>query len=143
MDTLISNNNKIVSQGNCTNNKKGLVFIPDISGFTELVRSTDLITGQIITQELLSTIIRHNRLEMEIAEIEGDAVFFFKWKTIPTEDELYEQFEKMKSAFDEKIIKLQEKFELKLDLSLKAIAHWRDDGIFYRRLSQTVWRERY
>ncbi|PUZ24942.1 DUF2652 domain-containing protein [Chitinophaga parva] len=107
-----------------TNTKKGLVFIPDISGFTELVRNTDLVTGQIITQELLSTIIRHNKLQMEIAEIEGDAVFFFNMRSIPTADELYEQFEIMKAAFDEQVIALGKKYNLALDLHLKAIAHY-------------------
>lgn len=104
--------------------QKGLVFIPDISGFTELVRSTDLATGKIITQELLSTLIRHNTLKMKIAEIEGDAVFFFKWKAIPGADQLYEQFETMKSAFDRKSRELQNRYGLDLDLHLKAIAHY-------------------
>lgn len=103
---------------------KGMVFIPDISGFTELVRSTDLVTGRIITSELLSVIIRHNTLDMDIAEIEGDAVFFFKWSSIPSVDALYEQFEVMKSAFDAKIRELQTRYGLELGLHLKAVAHY-------------------
>lgn len=106
------------------NAQKGLVFIPDISGFTELVRSTDLVTGKAITYELLSALIQHNMLRMEIAEIEGDAIFFFKWKAIPTADELYEQFELMKSAFDARILELQTKYNIELNLHLKAIAHY-------------------
>lgn len=110
--------------GNQEQPRKGLVFIPDISGFTELVRNTDLVTGRIITQELLSTLVQHNTLKMKIAEIEGDAIFFFKWKSIPTAEELYDQFETMKTAFDEKVEALQIRFNLKLNLHLKAIAHY-------------------
>lgn len=104
-------------------NKKGLLFIPDISGFTELVRRTDLITGKSITRELLATLLKQNVLGMEVAEIEGDAIFFFKWKPVPVE-ELYKQFEMMKSAFDRKILELQCKYNIDLDLNLKAIAHY-------------------
>lgn len=104
--------------------KKGLVFIPDISGFTQLVRSTDLVTGQLITYELLSTIIRQNGLNMQIAEIEGDAVFFYKWKATPSVNDLYDQFEQLKIAFDRKIAELEDKYAMKLDLHLKAIAHY-------------------
>lgn len=102
----------------------GLVFIPDISGFTELVRSTDLATGNAITCELLTTLTQANVLGMEIAEIEGDAIFFFKWKSMPAVDELYEQFERMKSAFDCKVAAVQAKYGITLDLQLKAIAHY-------------------
>lgn len=124
MNTITVNNTKAINHSQGSNTGKGLVFIPDISGFTELVRSTDLVTGQIITCELLSAIIQHNRLNMKIAEIEGDAIFFFKWESIPAAEELYEQFEVMKAAFDDKIRELQDRFDLVLDLHLKAIAHY-------------------
>lgn len=105
-------------------NKKGLVFIPDISGFTELVRSTDMVTGKAITYELLSAIINHNKLDLEIAEIEGDAVLFFKWQAIPDVDELKQQFNLMKKAFDQAKARLETKYNLQLPLELKAIAHY-------------------
>lgn len=104
--------------------RKGLVFIPDISGFTELVHSTDVITGRMIIRELLGTLLRHNTLRMKVAEIEGDAIFFFKWKAIPSPDELYAQFEKMKTAFDKKVQELQYRFNIPIVLHLKAIAHF-------------------
>src|SRR5690606_23695724 len=80
--------------------QKGMVFIPDIGGFTELVGSTDLVTGKNITYELLSTIIKHNIMNLEIAEIEGDAVFFYKWQTFPSIDDILKQFDILKRAFD-------------------------------------------
>ncbi|WP_109700594.1 DUF2652 domain-containing protein [Chitinophaga deserti] len=120
----ISKNRKKANSITDGSPRKGMVFIPDISGFTELVRSTDLVTGRIITSELLSVIIRHNRLDMEIAEIEGDAVFFFKWSSIPSVDALFEQFEIMKSAFDAKIRELEYRYDIEPALHLKAVAHY-------------------
>ncbi|WP_126246671.1 DUF2652 domain-containing protein [Chitinophaga rhizosphaerae] len=113
-----------------TQARKGLVFIPDMSGFTTLVRSTDLMAGQIITCELLAVILQHNMLGMEVAEIEGDAVFFYKWEEIPDMEALYAQFEAMKTAFDGKLRELEAQFGLQLDLHLKAIAHYGDMAEF-------------
>lgn len=114
--------NKSKKAGSRTEN--GLLFIPDISGFTDLVRSTDQVTGQQITYELLSTIIGHAGSNLQIAEIEGDAVFFYKWKMAPSVDELYGRFKRMKRAFDDKILELQDRYGLELKLQLKAIAHY-------------------
>lgn len=105
-------------------NRKGLIFIPDISGFTELVLSTDLLTGKSITYELLSSIIRNNKMNMEISEIEGDAVFFFKWQPFPGIDEIKAQFNLMKKAFDRTKIDLEIKHGIELKLQLKAVAHY-------------------
>lgn len=124
MNTLYLNNKKKVDGNNDKHTKKGVVFIPDISGFTSLVHSTDMVTGKIITYELLSTIIKHNGLNMKVAEIEGDAVFFYTFKSTPSVDELYAQFERLRNAFDAKVIALQNKYGLKLKLHLKAIAHY-------------------
>ncbi|WP_341838781.1 DUF2652 domain-containing protein [Chitinophaga caseinilytica] len=126
MRTSILPKRNPVHRSHGTQARKGLVFIPDMSGFTALVRSTDLITGQIITCELLAVILQHNTLGMEIAEIEGDAVFFYKWDAIPAMEALYAQFEAMKAAFDAKLRELEAQFGLQLDLHLKAIAHYGD-----------------
>ncbi|HEX6169961.1 MAG TPA: DUF2652 domain-containing protein [Chitinophagaceae bacterium] len=102
----------------------GLLFIPDISGFTELVHSTDVQTGKQITCELLSAIINENILEMEIAEIEGDAVLFYRNGVAPGPRQLFQQYEKMTISFEAKCKELQRKFSMPLNLSLKVIAHY-------------------
>ncbi len=103
---------------------RGLVFIADISGFTEMVRSTDLITGQAITRELLSTMVDQKCSGMQIAEIEGDAVFFYELNPVLSVPALYDQFERMKNAFDARVAELRHRYQLGLDLNLKAIAHY-------------------
>ena len=57
---------------------KGLIFIPDISGFTNFVKKIDIELGRKITRELLIEIIESNPLYLEISEFEGDAVLYYK-----------------------------------------------------------------
>jgi len=61
-----------------TQSKAGLLCIADISGFTHFVRNTDLESGSSITQALMKAIIDSNILGLQVSEIEGDAVFFYK-----------------------------------------------------------------
>ncbi|HEX7844581.1 MAG TPA: DUF2652 domain-containing protein [Chitinophagaceae bacterium] len=102
----------------------GLLFIPDISGFTELVRSTDVLTGKRITYELLSAVIGQNNLQLNIAEVEGDAVLFYRSGTAPSLCELTEQYQLMASAFESRRKELESAFSFPLNLSLKVIAHY-------------------
>lgn len=102
----------------------GLLFIPDISGFTRLVHSTDVLTGKQITYELLSAVIGQNELNLNIAEVEGDAVLFYRYGTPPSFYELVQQYEMMTNAFETKRKELQQSFLQPLDLSLKVIAHY-------------------
>jgi len=103
---------------------KGLIFIPDISGFTELVKNTDMVTGKNITFELLSTILKNNKLKLEVAEIEGDAVLFFKCNQLPSIIDIVDHFEILKIEFTKTKIELEEKYERNLKIDLKAIAHY-------------------
>ncbi|MEM1136237.1 MAG: DUF2652 domain-containing protein [Bacteroidota bacterium] len=59
-------------------NLPALLLIPDISGFTKFVNQTAQEHSRHIISELLEIIIKAGKPELEIAEIEGDAVFFYK-----------------------------------------------------------------
>ena len=78
---------------NCT------VIIVDISGFAKMVYNTDHTTGKNITLRLLSSIIRNNQLGLSIAEIEGDAIFFYKFGRPPSHAEVLRQYEIMLADF--------------------------------------------
>ena len=54
---------------------KSLLFVPDITGFTKFVNNTEIDHSQHIISELLENIIDSNQLDLEVSEIEGDAVF--------------------------------------------------------------------
>jgi hypothetical protein len=74
---------------------KSLLFIPDITGFTRFVNNTEIEHGQHIISELLEKIIDSNELNLEISEIEGDAVLFYKNGEVPGLQEIYSQAKKM------------------------------------------------
>ena len=57
----------------------GLIFIPDISGFTRFVNQTEIEHSRYIIEELLETIINSNQLGLKVSEIEGDAILFYKF----------------------------------------------------------------
>ena len=77
----------------------GMLFIPDISGFTRFVRNTDIIHSQHIIQELLETIIEANEIDLHVSEVEGDAILFYKMGKAPTAAELLAQIQKMYVRF--------------------------------------------
>ncbi len=78
---------------------QSLLFIPDISGFTNFVKSTEINHSRHIISELLEILIEANRINLEISEIEGDAILFFKSGEIPSLTRITEQVEKMFLAF--------------------------------------------
>ncbi len=78
---------------------KGLIFIPDISGFTEFITNIELDHSRQIIQQLIELLIDENHIGLEVSEIEGDAVLFYKFGDSPDLSLIYEQVEKMFSSF--------------------------------------------
>ncbi|TKG94037.1 DUF2652 domain-containing protein [Puteibacter caeruleilacunae] len=70
------------------------LFIPDISGFTEFVTGVESEHSQHIISELLELIIDSNELGLSVAEVEGDAVFFYKKGDVPSVPEVIKQVKK-------------------------------------------------
>ncbi len=58
--------------------QNAILFIPDISGFTEFVHHTDIKHSRHIISELLELLIDSNTMGLELAEVEGDALFMYK-----------------------------------------------------------------
>src|SRR5258707_537881 len=83
---------------------RGLLFIPDISGFTRFVNETEIDHSRLIIQELLEILINANETGLEISEIEGDAILFYKFGGIPDLGALYKQVEKMFCEFHRYLI---------------------------------------
>ncbi|MEP7233227.1 MAG: DUF2652 domain-containing protein [Ginsengibacter sp.] len=105
---------------------KGLIFIPDISGFTNFVKSTDINLGVSITRDMLNNIIDNNPLEMNLSEIEGDAVLFYKiGQPLPLK-EIINGFTNMYEAFNNLFKKWKSQYYIEADLSLKLIVHYGD-----------------
>ena len=71
---------------------KTLLFLPDISGYTAFVQTTEISHSQHVIAELLEVMIEANTEKLQLAEIEGDALFFYK-EDIPSSEKLLAQIE--------------------------------------------------
>jgi len=110
---------------------KGLLFIPDISGFTQFVTETDIEHSRLIIQELLEVLINANQVGLEVSEIEGDAILFYKYGESPDFETLYKQVEKMFCEFHRHLMAYEyrrycqcEACMSAINLSLKIITHY-------------------
>lgn len=110
---------------------KGLLFIPDISGFTRFVTDMEIEHSRHIIQELLEILIDSNQLGLEISEVEGDAILFYKFGESPDLDAIYRQVEKMFCAFHRHLQSYEHRRFCQcracisaIDLSLKVITHY-------------------
>ena len=106
-----------------------LLFIPDITGFTRFVNDTEVAHGQHVVSELLELIIDSNRLNMTVAEIEGDAVLFYR-PSVPSAAEIMEQARSMFEAFHQHLKQYEHQRICECgacrsapQLSLKIVAH--------------------
>ena len=110
---------------------RGLLFIPDISGFTRFVTEMEIEHSRYIIQELLEVLIDSNELGLEVSEVEGDAILFYKFGNAPAADDIYRQIEKMFYAFHRhlKAYEYRRFCQCKacasaIQLSLKVITHY-------------------
>ena len=110
---------------------KGLLFIPDISGFTRFVNETEIDHSRLIIQELLEILINSNQIGLEISEIEGDAILFYKFGESPELEKLYKQVEKMFCEFHRSLIAYDVRRFCQckacttcIDLTLKIVTHY-------------------
>src|SRR4030095_16430913 len=110
---------------------KVLLYIPDISGFTRFVNETEIDHSRLIIQELLEILINANTIGLEISEIEGDAILFYKFGDPPAVNEIYKQVEKMFVEFHRSIVAYDQRRYCQcqacmsaINLTLKVITHY-------------------
>jgi Protein of unknown function (DUF2652) len=58
--------------------EQAIILIPDISGFTDFTSATEIDHSAHIITELLELIVESNKTDFTLAEIEGDAVLFYR-----------------------------------------------------------------
>lgn len=112
--------------------EKALYFMPDISGFTKFVNNTEVEHGIHIIAELLELLIDSDTLNLQLVEIEGDALFMFTSK-IPNYKQLLEQttvmlenFHKHTKSYESKRICNCGSCRTTTNLELKFLAHYGD-----------------
>jgi hypothetical protein len=113
-----------------------LLMIPDISGFTEFVNRTEISHSQHIISELLEIIIREQYLKMNIAEVEGDAVLFYRENFNPGVKAVLDQAELMFLKFHRHLKQYEHNricncgaCSKATNLSLKFVVHKAETGI--------------
>ena len=110
---------------------KGLLFIPDISGFSRFVSQTEIEHSRLIIQELLETLINANQMGLEVSEVEGDAILFYRFGASPNLAEVYKQVERMFCEFHRHLLAYDQRrycycqaCTAAIDLTLKVITHY-------------------
>ncbi|MFC6997139.1 DUF2652 domain-containing protein [Rufibacter roseus] len=76
---------------NADDSQPALLFIPDISGFTRFMHENGVQYSRNLIADLLEIIIEANILNMELCEIQGDAILFYKLGSPPAIEEIVSQ----------------------------------------------------
>lgn len=110
---------------------RGLLFIPDISGFTRFVNEIEIEHSRHIIQQLLEILINANEVGLEVSEIEGDAILFYKFGEPLELEAIYKQVERMFCSFHRHINAYNSRRICQckacisaVNLSLKVITHY-------------------
>ncbi|HCN83349.1 MAG TPA: DUF2652 domain-containing protein [Sphingobacteriaceae bacterium] len=105
--------------------------VPDITGFTKLIANADINFTKEIIPEVLRKLIDNNILKMNVAEIEGDAIFFYRTGRLPTITRVIQQCILFYDTFSKYIQSLQKVDEKNYNkhlsggqLGLKIIIHY-------------------
>lgn len=108
-----------------------LLCIPDISGFTEFMSSTDIELSSKVIPSLLNKIIYSNEIDLRVSEIEGDAVLFYRTGKLPKFEDLINQCRYFYTEFYEQLHKLHREFKHDVEggaipevLGLKIVLHY-------------------
>jgi uncharacterized protein DUF2652 len=107
-----------------------LICMPDITGFTRFMAETDIEFSRKIIPPLLRNIVTSNTLNLKVGEIEGDAILFYRFGSLPSLKDLTEQcinfylnfnkhLESLKNEFPEEF----EKYISPSKLALKIVLH--------------------
>lgn len=115
-------------------NKNGLTpaffCVPDITGFTKFIATSDINYTREVIPALLRKLIESNILGLNIGEIEGDAIFFYRTGRLPSIAKVADQCRHIYTVFKEFIACQAEedpenfkKFLANDQLGLKIIIH--------------------
>ena len=109
---------------------KGLIIIPDMNGFTNFVNTVDNDLGVAIIKDLLNEIINKNPLDVELSEIEGDAILYYKVGKPISLVNMIAGFKKISKAFDARYEYLRSLYNIGANLSLKFIVHYGNINLY-------------
>lgn len=112
-----------------------LLFVPDISGFTQFVNETEISHSRHIIEELLENLIDANEIGLSVSEIEGDAILFYREGPAPSAAALLAQVQRMYVRYHAHLKKYETHRICQCgacstanELTLKCIAHYGEVG---------------
>ena len=130
LKNIATTDDQTAYSGNYDKSNPSLIFIPDITGFTRFVQDTDIKHSQHVISELLEVLIDSNHLGLNISELEGDAILFYKYAEVPSLDNILLQAKQMFLNFHKHLRKYTSPglchcgaSNGPVDLSLKIIIH--------------------
>lgn len=105
--------------------------IPDITGFTKFMTTADDDFAHEVIPKILKAIIKSNMLDFSIAEIEGDAIFFYRTGRLPSVSKvaeqckaIYEVFNNVLDSYKESHPEMHETYLGTEQLGIKIIIHY-------------------
>lgn len=105
--------------------------IPDLTGFTKFITSTEHEFANKVITNILNKVVSVNILEMQIAEIEGDAIFFYRSGRLPAINKVAKQCKLIFDTFNHTIASYKEtdsenfdKYLADNQLGIKIIIHF-------------------
>jgi|GEM_PF-578954 len=108
-----------------------LLFIPDISGFTRFIQESGSPLAPQLIADLLEILIEANMLGMEVSEIQGDAILFYRLGPPPGIQELVTQCRRIFLDFQNYVRLVERDMDSALsaalrshDLTIKIIVHY-------------------
>ena len=111
--------------------ERAIILIPDISGFTGFTRATEIDHAAHIITELLELIVASNETDFTLAEIEGDAVLFYRKGEPLRREQLVDQCLRMFANFHRRLRVIERDTvcqcgacQTASNLTLKFIAHF-------------------
>lgn len=87
--------------------EQAIILIPDISGFTDFTSTTEIDHSAHIITELLELIVASNDTGFTLAEIEGDAVLFYRKGPPLLQEQLISQCLNLFSKFHQQILVIE------------------------------------
>lgn len=73
--------------------------VPDITGFTKFISNADISFSKDFIAGLLRRLISANILKMNVGEIEGDAIFFYRTGRLPSIKQVSKQCQQLFQTF--------------------------------------------
>ena len=87
--------------------EQAIILIPDISGFTDFTGATEIDHAAHIITELLELIVASNETDFTLAEIEGDAVLFYRKGEPLRREQLIDQCLRMFANFHQRLMVIE------------------------------------